>query len=49
MAKFDISKLVKSMENLIRKGFDLVIIVHSFRQVYFAKNIDNFLVQLATK
>jgi hypothetical protein len=49
MAKSDISKLVKSMENRIRKGFDLAIIVHSLRQVYFAKNIDNFLVQLATK
>jgi predicted nucleotidyltransferase len=37
MAKSDISKLVKSMENRIRKGFDLAIIVHSLRQVYFAK------------
>ena len=37
------------MENLIRKGFELAIIVHSLRQVYFANYIDNYLVQLATK
>jgi len=49
MVKSDISKLGKSMENLIRKGYDLAIIVHSLKKVYFAKNIDNLLVQLATK
>ena len=47
--KSDTSKLVKSVENLIRKGYDLAIIVHSLRQVYVAKNIDNLLIQLATK
>jgi hypothetical protein len=49
MVKSDTSKLVKSVENLIRKGYDLAIIVHSLRQVYVAKNIDNLLIQLATK
>jgi hypothetical protein len=49
MVKSDISKLGKSMENLIRKGYDLAIIVHSLKQVYFAKHVDNLLVQLATK
>jgi len=49
MVKSDTSKLVKSMENLIRKGYDLAIIDHSLRQVNIAKNIDNLLVQLTTK
>ena len=49
MVKSDIYKLGKSMENLIRKGYDLAIIVHSLKQVYFAKHVDNLLVQLATK
>ena len=35
-----------TMKILIRKGYDLVIIVHSLRQVYFDKNIVNLLVQL---
>jgi hypothetical protein len=30
----------------IHKGYDLASIVHSLRQAYFAKNIDNLLVQL---
>jgi hypothetical protein len=44
--KADTFKLVKSLENLIRKGYELAIVAHSLRQVYFAKNLDNLLVQL---
>jgi hypothetical protein len=36
----------KILENLIRKGYDLATIVHSLRQVYFNKYIDNLLVLL---
>ena len=46
--KSDTSKLVKSLKNLIRKGYDLSTIVHSLKQVYFANNIDNLLVQLVS-
>ena len=35
----DISKLMKSLENLIGKGYELAIKVKSVRQVYFVKNI----------
>jgi hypothetical protein len=35
--KSDTSKLVKFLKNLIRKDYDLAIIVNSLRQVYFAK------------
>ena len=42
----DISKLVKHVNNLTRKGYDLATIVQSVRQVYLAQNIDNLLVQL---
>jgi hypothetical protein len=38
MVKSDTSKLVKSVENLIRRGYDLAIIVHSLRQVYVSSN-----------
>jgi len=34
------------LKNLIRKGYDLATIIHSLRQVYFAKNIDSLLVPL---
>jgi len=34
------------LKSLIRKGYDLAAVVHSSRQVYFANNIDNLLVQL---
>jgi len=44
--KSDISKFVKVLKNLIKKCCELAIIVHSLIQVYFAKNIDNLLVQL---
>jgi hypothetical protein len=37
--KSDTSKPIKSLKNLIRKGFDLAIIVPSLREVYFAKHI----------
>ena len=40
------STLVKYLTNLIRKGYELAIVAHSLRQVYFAKNLDNLLVQL---
>jgi hypothetical protein len=43
--KSDTSKS-KSLIYLIRKGYDLATIVHSLMHVYFAKNIDNLLVQL---
>ena len=33
------------MQILIHKDYDLVIIVHSLRQIYFDKNIVNLLVQ----
>ena len=33
------------LKNLIHKGYDLATIVHSLRQVYFAKNIENLVVQ----
>ena len=36
MFRPDTSKLVKSLKHLIGKGYDLVIIIHSIRQVYFA-------------
>jgi len=36
MFKSDTSKLVESLKNLIRKGYELTII-DSLRQVYFAK------------
>ena len=49
MVKYDISKLGKSVENLIRKGYDLAFIILSVKQVYFTKNVDNLLVKLATK
>ena len=35
-----------TMKILIHKDCDLVIIVHSLRQIYFAKNMVNLLVQL---
>jgi hypothetical protein len=38
--KSDISKFVKSVINLIRKGYNLTTIAHSLRQDYFSKNID---------
>ena len=44
--KSDTSNPVKSMNNLICKGYDLASVVHSLRQVYFAKNIDNLLIPL---
>ena len=45
--KSDTSKLVGSLKNLIRKGYDLATIVHFLRQVYFVRNIENnLLVQL---
>ena len=47
--KSDTSKLVKSLKNLVRKGYDLAIIGHCLWQDYLAKNIDNLLVQLANK
>ena len=34
------------MKNLIRKSYDLATIVHSLRQVYFAKDIENLQIQL---
>jgi hypothetical protein len=42
--KSDTSKFVKSLKDLIGKGNDLTTIVHSLRQVYLAKNIENLLV-----
>jgi len=39
--------LVKSLQNLIRKDYELAIIVDSFMQVFFAKNIDSLMVKLA--
>ena len=33
-------------KNLFHKGYDLATIIHSLKQVYFTKNIDNLLVQL---
>ena len=45
--KSDTSKLVGSLKNLIRKGYDLATIVHFLRRVYFVRNIENnLLVQL---
>jgi hypothetical protein len=37
---------ISKYSNLIRKGYGFATIVHSLRQVYFAKNTDNLLVQL---
>jgi len=45
-ATIQTSKRVKYLTNLIRKGYELAIIAHSLRQVYFAKNLDNLLVKL---
>ena len=47
-ATIQTSKLVKYLTNLIRKGYELAIVAlaHSLRQVYFAKNLNNLLVQL---
>jgi hypothetical protein len=48
----DTSKLVKSLKNLICSCYDLATMydlattVDTLRQLYFAKNIDNLLVQL---
>ena len=39
-------KKVKYLKNRIRKDHDLANIIHSFRQVNFAKNIHDLLVQL---
>ena len=44
--KFDTSKLATSLNNLIRRGYDLSTSIHSLRHVYFDKNIDKLLVQL---
>jgi hypothetical protein len=43
-----ISHCRHTMKILIHKDCDLVIIVHSLRQVYFDKNIVNLLVQLVS-
>jgi hypothetical protein len=40
------SEKVKYLKNRIRKDHDLANIIHSFRQVNFAKNIHDLLVQL---
>ena len=40
--KHNTSKFVKSLKNLIHKGYHLATIVDSLRQVYFAKNIDMY-------
>jgi hypothetical protein len=34
------------MKNLIHNDYDLATIVHTLRQLYFAKNIENLLVEL---
>jgi hypothetical protein len=40
------SRIVKALEKLIRKYYDLATIVHSLKQVYFGKHIDNLLVYM---
>ena len=43
----DTSKLAKSLKNIDRKGYDLTtIVLDTITQAYFAKDIDNLLVQL---
>ena len=44
--KSNTSKVVKSLKNIICKDCDLVTILYSLMQVYFAINIGNLLVQL---
>jgi hypothetical protein len=44
--KSDTSKLVKSLKCIIRKGYDLAIIVYYLRKGYLAKNNDNLSEQL---
>ena len=49
-SEYFFSKLIgptlKYVNNLTRKGYGLANLVQSMRQVYFAPNIDNLLIQL---